>query len=202
MLWLMLLVLALYVGAEVGFTAWVSPLMEEVLGVDRGSAALSVSVFWVFMIVGRIATSALSLRYLPRPLILSLAFGSTAAMAGAAYAPGAGTCLALSGAAGLFMSGIFGMVATDASRHFPDSMSTVFSFLMAGVGVGALLVPAAMGWIATALGLRVAMLLPSVLMAAVLLAYLVPWSHENPVTADSGTSSCACSRNDGPVSGK
>ncbi|MBN1459661.1 MAG: MFS transporter [Armatimonadetes bacterium] len=202
MLWLMLLVLALYVGAEVGFTAWVSPLMEEVLGANRGSAALSVSVFWVFMIVGRVATSALSLRYLPRPLILSLAFGSTTAMAGAAYAPGVGACLALSGLAGLFMSGVFGMVATDASRHFPDSMSTVFSFLMAGVGAGGLLVPAAMGWIATLVGLRVAMLLPPTLMVAVLGAYLVPWSNGNSLAAHSHTSSCASPCDKKPANGK
>jgi FHS family glucose/mannose:H+ symporter-like MFS transporter len=187
-LWLMLLVLALNVGAEVGFTAWVSPLMEGVLGASRGSAAFSVSVFWVFMIVGRVVTSALSTRHLPRPLILSLAFGSTAAMAGAAYAPGVGTCLALSGAAGLFMSGVFGMVATDASRHFPGSMSAVFGFLMVGVGVGALVVPAAMGWIATVAGLRAAMLLPPVLMAAVLAAYVVPWSREEPLRGSHTTS--------------
>jgi len=200
-LWLMLLVLALYVGAEMGFTAWVSPLMEEKLGADRGSAALSVSMFWVFMIVGRAATSALSLRYLPRPLILALAFGSMAAMAGAAYAPGAGTCLALSGAAGLFMSGVFGMVATDASRHFPDNMSAVFSFLMVGVGVGGLLVPAAMGWLAGTLGLRGAMLLPPALMAAVLATYLVPWSHTDSPAEYSGTRSGGSHCHTKPVSG-
>ena len=32
LLWLLLIVLALYVGAEVGLSAWVSPLMEKVLG--------------------------------------------------------------------------------------------------------------------------------------------------------------------------
>jgi len=174
-LWALLLVLGVYVGAEVGLTAWVSPLMEEVLHSARGTAALSLSVFWVFMIVGRLATSVVATRLRAAPLVLALSIGSAAAALAVARAPTAILCLASSAAVGLFMSGIFGLVMTDAARRFPRHTGPVFGLLVAGVGIGALVVPALMGWVATISDLRAAMLIPSGLMAAVAGAYVLLW---------------------------
>ena len=177
LLWLLLIVLSFYVGAEVGFSAWVSPLMEKVLGADRGTAALAVSVFWAFMIVGRIAVSFLATRFRPAPLLLAVGIGSALASYGVARSPSVQWCLALSAVNGLFMAGVFGLVATDAARYFPEKSGAVFGILTAGVGVGAMLVPAAMGLLASAADLRMAMLVPAVLMAIVALIYVVPWSR-------------------------
>jgi len=52
----------------------------------------------------------------------------------------------------------------------------VFGVLVFGVGIGALVVPAAMGWVAMAGGLRLAMLVPPALMLVVVIAYVLPWS--------------------------
>jgi fucose permease len=177
LLWLLLIVLSFYVGAEVGFSAWVSPLMEKVLGADRGTAALAVSVFWAFMIVGRITVSFLSTRLRPAPLLLAVGIGSALASYGVARSPGVGLCLTMSAVNGLFMAGVFGLVATDAARYFPEKSGAVFGILTAGVGLGAMLVPAAMGLLASAADLRMAMLVPAVLMAIVALIYVVPWSR-------------------------
>ena len=177
LLWLLLIVLAFYVGAEVGFSAWVSPLMEKVLGADRGTAALAVSIFWAFMIVGRIAVSFLATRFRPAPLLLAVGIGSALASYGVARSPSVEWCLALSAVNGLFMAGVFGLVATDAARYFPEKSGAVFGILTAGVGLGAMLVPAAMGLLASAADLRMAMLVPAVLMAIVALIYVVPWSR-------------------------
>ena len=95
---------------------------------------------------------------------------------GVALAPTIGSCLIWSGVSGLFMSGVFGMVATDAARYFPERSGAVFGVLVFGVGIGALVVPAAMGWVAMAAGLRLAMLIPPALMVVVVIAYLLPWS--------------------------
>ncbi len=176
-LWGLLVVLAVYVGAEVGLTAWVSPLMEEVLGADRGTAALAVSAFWACMIVGRLITTYLSTRVRAVPIILVLACGSAAASLGVARSSGIAVCLAMSAATGLFMSGLFGMVVTDGAERYPERTGALFGLLITGVGAGAMVVPAAMGWIASAAGLRTAMLIPPALMAAVAVAYLVPLSR-------------------------
>ncbi len=75
------------------------------------------------------------------------------------------------------MSGLFGMIASDAARSFPERSGAVFGTLVFGVGIGAVVVPAAMGWLASAGGLRLAMLVPPALMSVVVMAYLVPWSR-------------------------
>jgi fucose permease len=74
------------------------------------------------------------------------------------------------------MSGIFALVLVDASRSFPERIGSVFGIIMAGVGVGSLVIPAAMGWISEAAGMRAAMLVPAVLMGAVTLGYATRWS--------------------------
>jgi len=176
LLWLLLLVLAMYVGAEVGLSAWVSPLMEKTLGANRAAAAAAVSAFWTAMIVGRLATSWLSTRLRSSSFILGLAAGSVLGGTGIAYAPSIPVCLALSAFTGLFMSGMFGMVATDAARAFPERSGAVFGVLVFGVGLGALVTPAAMGSITSTGGLRLAMLVPPALMGIVTLTYLLPWS--------------------------
>jgi fucose permease len=172
LLLVLLAVLAMYVGAEVGLTAWVSPLMEEVLGSPRAAAGMAVSVFWIFMAVGRLGVSVLAIRYRPAPIVIALAVGSALSGLVVARAPGVSSCLAGSAASGLFMSGIFGLVMTDAARWFPQRTGAAFGLVIAGVGVGALVVPAVMGFVAGVSDLRTAMLIPSVLMLIVAGVYV------------------------------
>jgi sugar phosphate permease len=129
------------------------------------------------MIVGRIAVSFLATRFRPAPLLLAVGIGSALASYGVARSPSVEWCLALSAVNGLFMAGVFGLVATDAARYFPEKSGAVFGILTAGVGLGAMLVHAAMGLLASAADLRMAMLVPAVLMAIVALIYVVPWSR-------------------------
>ena len=177
LVWLLLAMIAFYVGAEMGVSAWVGPLMETVLRTPRDVAGLSVSVFWAFMIVGRFIVGPLSVRFRPPPLLFVLALGSSLSSLAVAYATDSTRCLIAAGAAGLFMSGIFALVLVDASRHFPKRLGPVFGIITAGVGVGSLIVPAAMGWISEVAGLRAAMFVPVGLMGAVALAYLARWSR-------------------------
>lgn len=171
----LLAVLAMYVGAEVGLTAWVSPLAEKVLGSARATAGTAVSVFWVFMLVGRLAVSALAVRFRPAPIVVALAVGSALAGVAVALAPTALWCVVGAGASGLFMSGIFALVATDTAERFPDQTGAAFGLLVAGVGIGALVIPASMGLAADLWNLRAAMLIPSGLMITVAVAYLCLW---------------------------
>ncbi len=177
LIWLLLLIMSLYVGAEVGFTAWVSSFMERVLGADRAVAAFAVSVFWMFMIIGRVVVTALSARHRPAPLLLIGAIGSALACYGVARSPTAVVCLAFSAVNGLAMSGIFALVAADAARCFPERSGAVFGILTTGVGIGSLLIPATMGLVASAIDLRMAMLVPAMLMGLVTMVYVLPWSR-------------------------
>jgi len=177
LVWVLLAMIGLYVGAEAGLAAWVSPLMEKTLGSPRDSAGLSVSVFWAMMIVGRLAVSPLAARLRPPPLLFVLSLGSAASALAVALAPSAAFCLVAAGASGLFMSGIFALVLADASRHFLERRGAVFGIILTGVGVGSMIFPALMGWVADAANLRAALLIPAGLMVVVTAGYLARWSQ-------------------------
>jgi len=177
LLWVLLAMITLYVGAELGVSAWVSPLMEKVLHTQRDLAGLSVSLFWALMIVGRFAAGPLAVRFRPPPLLFGMALGSAIGAAAIAFSRDALLCLIATACTGLFMSGIFALVLIDASRHFPQRLGAVFGIIMVGVGVGSLVVPAAMGWISEAAGFRAAMLVPAGLMTVVAASYLARWSQ-------------------------
>lgn len=140
LLWPLLGMISLYVGAEVGLSAWVSPLMEKVLHASRDLAGVAVSVFWALMIVGRIAISPLVARLRPPPLLFCLSLVSALAGVAVAYSRTVTGCLVATAVAGLFMSGIFALVLIDASRHFHERLGAVFGLIVAGVGVGSLIV--------------------------------------------------------------
>jgi fucose permease len=175
LLWVLLAVIALYVGAEIGVSTWVSPLMETMLGTPRDLAGLAVSLFWLLMIVGRLLTGPLSLRFRPVSLLLGMAMGSAISSLAVACATGVAACLVATSFTALFMSGIFALVLVDASRHLPQRLGIVFGIIMTGVGIGSLIIPAAMGAIADAFGLRAAMLVPTGLLGIVTLVYVARW---------------------------
>jgi len=177
LVWVLLAMITLYVGAEMGVSAWVSPLMEKVLRTPRELAGLSVSVFWALMIVGRIVVGPLAIRFRPPPLLFILASGSAVGAVAIALSTSATWCLVMTGFAGLFMSGVFALVLIDASRHFQERLGAVYGIIMTGVGVGSLIIPAAMGWISEAAGLRAAMAVPIALMTLVAISYLARWSQ-------------------------
>ena len=165
------------VGAEVGLTTWVSPLMENVIGSPRGLAGTAVSAFWLLVIVGRLAISPAAARFRPAPLLLILASGSALAGFALAFSRTALECLLASAAAGLFMSGIFALIVTDAAHNFPTRRGPVFGLMFVGIGLGALIFPALMGLVADRAGLRAAMLIPPALLLPVIATYLPRRNH-------------------------
>jgi len=177
LVWVLLAMLGLYVGAEAGSSAWISPLLEKVLGAPRETAGLSVSLFWGMMIVGRLAISPVSTRLRPQPLLFGSALASALGVFGVAASRTAPACLIWTGVTGLSMSGIFALVLTDAAQHFREHLGAAFGVIIAGVGLGALTVPAIMGWVAEAAGLRAAMFVPAGLMVVVAASYLARWSR-------------------------
>lgn len=173
-LWIILVLQSCYVGAEVGLGAWVSPLMERVLGAERGLAGLTVSAFWVCMGLGRIITSALSTRLPAVPLIAALsAAGAVAGVALALSGSQLGCWIAVS-ASGFCMSGLFGLFLTVGAQRFHDRVGAAFGILLTSVGIGPLVVPPVMGVMADTVGLRPAMLVPPALLAVVAVTYVTP----------------------------
>ncbi len=163
---------ALYVGAEVGFTSWMPTYFGRRLPGGAAWAGAVVSVFWIAMTLGRLATGWLVTR---RPLLrltLFLAAGGTggAALALAWTAPG--VTLAWVGVTGLCFSGIFGLLLAEAGERYPRFSGTTFGAVVAAGGIGGAAVPWAVGALAdTGAGWRGALALIPLVMA--LLSILV-----------------------------
>jgi len=165
---------ALYVGAEVGFAAWMPTYFGRLPG-GAAWAGVVVSAFWVAMTAGRLATGRLVTRMPLLRLTLFLALGGAAASALTLAWTERGAALALVGVAGLCFSGIFGLILAEAGERFPRFVGTTFGAVVAAGGAGGAALPWAVGALAGAgLGWRGALLL--VPLAMILLSALVYWA--------------------------
>ncbi len=157
--------MALYVGAEIGYTGWVSPFIQKDLGATAAFAGTAVTAFWVTMTVGRLACTWLVRVMTVERLMLTLATGAALTSAATMLARSPIWGIGLAGAVGLLYSGTFGLVLTAASDRFSQRRALVFSLVIMSVGIGGMTLPAAMGLVAHALSLRWAMALPAISMA-------------------------------------
>ncbi len=156
--------MALYIGAEIGFSGWISPFLQRALHAGPALAAQGVAAYWLGMTAGRFVSGWAAERLGAARLVAVLATGAALACLATAFAGTPATGLALAALGGLGMSGIFASILTTASSHFPGATATVFAMVMVCVGVGGMSFPAAMGRLADTVGLRPAMLVPSLLL--------------------------------------
>ncbi len=146
----------LYAGAEVGFFQWMPTYFQTL----AGGAALSgivVSVFWIAMTVGRIATGSLLERLPLLPFGITLAVLAAASGVCALLMPTPPLALCFVALTGLLFSGIYSVVLAEAAHRFAHRAGTVFGGIAALAGIGCALSPWAVGAMgASALGWRVA----------------------------------------------
>jgi len=139
---------ALYVGAEVGFFSWMPTYFQRRLPGGAAWAGLVVTVFWVAMTCGRVATGAVVGRVALLRLILWLAGGGALGSALALLWTTPATVLCFVTWTGLCFSGIFGLILAEAGERFPRAAGTVFGGVVAAGGVGGAVIPWAVGVLA------------------------------------------------------
>jgi len=146
-----------YVGAEMTFNVWLPKFQIDVFSATDTWASLSVTLFWIGLIVGRLIIMPLTRRYSPARLLLVCACTMAVFVVAVGFAPTQAASLALSVGAGLGASASYGIIGSYAGR-FPGWQSTVASslFILSG-GVGSIAFPYIMGPLASAAGFRIAM---------------------------------------------
>jgi len=151
---------ALYVGAEVGFASWMPTYFLTRLPGGAAWSGAVVTVFWIGMTVGRVATGSLVTRLPLLRLTLFLSVGGTLGSALALAWTAPGVTLALVGVSGLCFSGIFGLLLAEAGERYPRFAGTTFGAVVAAGGIGGAVVPWAVGALAgTGAGWRGALML-------------------------------------------
>lgn len=141
------LLYALYVGSEASAAHWI-PTNLELTFSTTGAAAVT-TLFWVAFTLGRLAAVPFSIRIAPgRLLIAATLLGVCAALL--AGAPGmAPLGFALTG---FFIGPIFPVGLSWIRRTFPGSASGISAVVIAGGGVGGIIIPPTIGSVVDSYG--------------------------------------------------
>ena len=168
-LWLAPALYLAYAAVEISTGLWAGSLLVDGRGLEAKTAALWVSCFFGAIMLGRFATGLLTLRLGNRQLVrLGIAVASVGAAlfsSNALPAPLSLTGLVL---LGLGCAPIYPCLMHETARRFePVTAAKVISRQVGFAYVGAAIVPAGLGYLATAAGLGAIM--PAVLAALLLL---------------------------------
>ena len=147
------LVLFLYVGTELGVSSWVAEYYVRFLGTSVSVGAYMVSIFWIGLLVGRLALSGYRGQR-QAELILILASTCTLALSFAILMNGpwlAGFGFFM---AGLGFSAIYPLVITLVGKYIKQGQGAAIGFVATGGGVGAFAFPFFMATISDRFGIQ------------------------------------------------
>jgi fucose permease len=162
----------LYIGAEFTFNVWLAKYEIDVFGVDKTTAGLVVTLFWVGLLIGRLVVIPLT-RRLPAARILMAGAAVWAVFAlGVALSVSAEMSMVMSFFAGLGASAGFPLILSFSARFPRWHAGVVFSSVIMAGALGRIIFPYLVGPFAESLGFRTAMGLAFVLAAALSLLTL------------------------------
>jgi MFS family permease len=168
--WMLLALQACLVGFEAGFLTWLPSFLDDVAGLPRDGAVALSSAAFAAMLAGRVITSRLARTVSASRLLTGSLVLVVAGVPILALAPGAATAVAGAVIAGLgtgaFAPLMAALILTAAGAASTRASSAAF----VAASLGVLAIPAAMGQIAAAAGLRAAF---AAVLALPLLALLV-----------------------------
>jgi fucose permease len=141
-------VIFLYVGAEMGISAWIAEYYVETFAVSTAAGAYMVSVVWAGLLLGRLA---LSVGYRGRrqaPLLLGLCCLAALPLPLALLSPLPWVAGGLFLVGGLGFSAIYPVGMVLVGEHFAGEQSLAIGLVSGAGGMGALAFPFAMAAIA------------------------------------------------------
>jgi fucose permease len=147
-------VLFFYVALETSTAGWARTYLDRSLGATAKTSGLVLTLFWASQALGRLVASRL-VRVLGGPeLVLLSAMGAVLGTLLVVLAPNAWTAAAGIAVCGLTYAAIFPTSVTAAGVKFPTLFGTIFGIFAAAGFLGAVLLPAAIGYLANATTLR------------------------------------------------
>lgn len=141
-------VVFLYVGAEMGISAWISEYYVETFAVSKAVGAYMVSVVWVGLLLGRLA---LSMGYRGRrqtPLLAGLCCLAALPLPLALQSPSPWMAGGLFLVSGLGFSAVYPVCMVLVGEHFTEEQSLAIGLVSGAGGMGALAFPFSMAAIA------------------------------------------------------
>lgn len=173
LVFLSVLVMFLYVGAEASVFAWSALFLQRLRGVPVATASLSVSLFGGAIMMGRLICSQIAERVGYKRLIVSGSMLGALGVAILLWGPGAVSPWLGVGLTGLAFSGIFATNMARVTARSHGYQGTVAGMLCSAGGLGQILFPWTVGQISEAAGLPAGMALVLGVSALMGLVYLL-----------------------------
>ena len=170
---LLFIAMFLYTGSEVGAWGWMSTFLSEKLSFPEVLSATAVAVFWLSMTLGRLVCGALTSKVKSRTIILALAFIASATTFVSAFIQSPTAAWVVIVGMGLGYSSIFPLIVAYGGSRVKAPSSLVISALVAGGGVGSMIIPFLIGVAGDNLGFGAAMILPSVFLLMIAVIFIV-----------------------------
>ncbi|CAM4514118.1 MFS transporter [Paenibacillus macerans] len=134
-----------YVGTEMSFVNFLPSLLIEKLGLDKPTAAFSVTLFWIAMTCGRLVAGIIAEKISYSRYVLWSCIVSFALIALFSLTGGKVVTYILILLFGLFMSGLFSIALVFANKLLVGAEESTPSLLIASGGVGGAVLPLIMG---------------------------------------------------------
>ncbi len=145
-----------YLGAEITLGVWLPKFLVDTFGAGQMWASMSVTFYFVGHIVGRLAVTPFTRRYLTSSLLMVAATAVALFAIAISLAPSQGVCLALAFGGGLGSSGAFSFIASYSGKFPAWYAGVVFSAFQIFAGIGGMVFPNLTGPIAASFGFRAA----------------------------------------------
>jgi fucose permease len=185
-IWFLCLVMILYAGHQTGVTVWLPMYLQTHLRTDVNLASYALSVFWLGIIAGRIASSLLTTRFDPKHLVLwGCLFGGLFLVAGIVSGLPL-VLIAAAGITGMLTGSTIPLLITMGCGWFPSSSGSVTSLLYLNSNLAKMVFPWLVGFIADSYSFRFGMHVTGVtLLLASLVILPLPRSHAATGSRDS-----------------
>jgi fucose permease len=156
-------VLFFYAALEISTAGWIRTYLEKEFSTSPQNSKTILTVFWVMLMLGRLAASQIVKKVHGPRLVLRASTGAAVGLLLLALAPNVQVATAGIVICGLSFAPVFPTTAGTASTYFSKLFGTVFGILMALALFSGAVVPPAIGYIAQHAGVRSGMWLLAVI---------------------------------------
>jgi fucose permease len=156
----------LYIGAEFIVNVWLPKFEIDTFSVSKTVASMTVALFWVGLILGRLLVIGLTKRYLASRLLLAGMTVMAVFALGLALSTSVGMSMVMAFFCGFGASAAFPLILGFSGKFPAWHAGVVYSAVVMAGAVGRIIFPYVVGPIAESAGFRVAMGLAFVLAAA------------------------------------
>ncbi|WP_127534275.1 MFS transporter [Paenibacillus kobensis] len=163
----------IYVGLEMSYSNYLASFMIERTGTTDTNATSVLSLFWAFMVIGRLFAGNLADR-IGFPIYLAVSsLGSIIVLTMSVFTMSFNGLVIWTCLAGLVMSGMFAVALVYANSRIQGMTERTTSLMVAAGGIGGAIFPRIAGWLMDSYGTTTTMWMIAGLAAAMLVTFLL-----------------------------